>query len=63
MKKSEIILNEAYEKQVEATEKLREIYECGTELTTSQRDGLLRVINSQESAALGLHTIRQRLKK
>lgn len=63
MKKQLDILQSAYEKQNEATEKLREIYDCGKELTEEQRNELLRAINSQRSAALSIHQTIQSLKK
>ena len=55
MEKALEILKASYEKQNEATEKLREIYDCGKDLTTDQRNWLLGALNAQSEAALSIH--------
>lgn len=62
METAKNILKQAYCKQNEATEKLREIYEFGQDLSESQRNNLLNAINAQSSVALYIHNTIQSLK-
>ena len=60
--KAQEIIQQSYDKQNEATEKLHEVYDCGKNLTEAQRNEVLHAINGQKQAALSLHKVLQSLK-